>query len=90
MPKLKFKEMKSLLDKSKFMETEQLYNNKYFALWLNSRHFPELSKDQERYLMKALWAIGSSCAFIVEGSKPIPDMVTMLSNASSSTLIMAN
>ena len=90
MPKLRFKEMKSLLDRSKYMDTENLYNNKYFALWLNSRHFPELTKDQERYLMKSLWAIGSTCAFVIEGSKPIPDMTAMLSNADSNTLILEN
>lgn len=87
--KVKFKDFKRFVDPLG-IKTETLYNNKYFGLWLNSRHFPELTRDQERFLMKELWAKGSVCAFIVDGTKKDPSLETMQANNSESTLILEN
>lgn len=87
--KVKFKDFKKFVDPLG-IDTETLYNNKYFGLWLNSRHFPELTRDQERFLMKELWAKGSVCAFIVPGTKKEPSLETMQANKSESTLILEN
>ena len=87
--KVKFKDFKRFVDPLG-IDTETLYNNKYFGLWLNSRHFPELTRDQERFLMKELWAKGSVCAFIVDGTKKDPSLETMQANKSESTLILEN
>ncbi len=89
--KIRYKDMKSLLDdENKSMPIRTLYENKYFSLWLNSRHFPELTRDQERFLMKELWVKGSVCAFIVPGTKQEPSLVVMQENKNESTLILEN
>ena len=87
--KVKYKDFKKFVDPLG-KDTETLYNNKYFGLWMNSRHFPELTRDQERFLMKELWAKGSVCAFIVPGTKQEPTLATLQANKSESTLVLEN
>ena len=85
-----YKGMKSLLKSKGALDALDLYRNKYFSLWMTSRHFPQLTKDQERFLMKSLWAYGSVAAFIVEGTKKEPSLVDLQANKTESTLILEN
>ena len=85
-----YRGMKSLLKSKGALDARDLYRNKYFSLWMTSRHFPELTKDQERFLMKSLWAYGSVAAFIIEGTKKEPSLVDLQANKTESTLILEN
>lgn len=84
MPKLKFqRETTAEMEKAKI---EKYYRSKYFSLFLNAYEFDNLTPEQSRYLLKKLWAKGSACAFILEGSKKDPTLAEILSNSSDKTL----
>lgn len=69
---------------------KRFYENKFFGLFLNAYKFTGLSRLQERYLLKQLWAKGTIACFIVEGTKPEPSLKNLLSNNSSSTIQIAS
>ena len=84
MPKIKYKEFKE--QESITYEAKRFYENKYFGLFLNAYKFTNLTKNQQRYLLKKLWQNGTICAFVVDGSRPDPTLKQLLSNASIGTI----
>lgn len=86
--KLKYKDIK--YEEAESYSAKRFYENKYFSLFLNKRHFPQLTKNQERFLLKSFWQNGCVCAFILEGTKQDPSLKQMLSNSSKDTLILEN
>ena len=88
--KVKYKDIKYEQEQIEAYTAKRFYENKYFGLFLNRRHFPQLTKNQERFLLKSFWQNGCVCAFIVEGTKQEPSLKQMLSNSSKDTLILEN
>lgn len=88
--KIKYKDIKYQEEEIQSYTSSRFYENKYFALFLNRRHFPQLTKNQERFLLKSFWQNGCICAFILEGTKQEPSLKQMLSNSSKDTLILEN
>ena len=88
--KIKYKDIKYQEEEIQSFNAKRFYENKYFALFLNRRHFPQLTKNQERFLLKSFWQNGCVCAFILEGTKQEPSLKQMLSNSSKNTLILEN
>lgn len=90
MPEQRFQDIKKVTIEEDMpgLPAKTFYRNKYYSLWMGSRHFPELTRDQERYLKKSFWRTGTTAAFIIPGSKPDPTMEELLSNSSSKTLIL--
>lgn len=39
------------------------YDEKYFNLWLASRRWEGISKEQRRFIMRQFWGVGKVCAF---------------------------
>ena len=88
--KVKYKDIKYQEEELQSYTAKRFYENKYFGLFLNRRHFPQLTKNQERFLLKSFWQNGCVCAFILEGTKQAPSLKAMLSNSSKNTLILEN
>lgn len=88
--KIKYKDIKYQEEEIQSYTSRRFYENKYFGLFLNRRHFPALTKNQERFLLKSFWQNGCICAFILEGTKQEPSLKQMLSNSSKDTLILEN
>lgn len=88
--KIKYRDIKYEQEQSEAYSSKRFYENKYFSLFLNNYHLPELTKNQERFLLKSFWANGSVAAFVIEGTKQEPSLKQMLSNSSKSTLILSN
>lgn len=88
--KIKYKDIKYQEEEIQSYTSKRFYENKYFGLFLNRRHFPQLTKNQERFLLKSFWQNGCICAFILEGTKQEPSLNQMLSNSSKDTLILEN
>ena len=88
--KIKYKDIKYEAGQIQAYTAKRFYENKYYGLFLNRRHFPQLTKNQERFLLKSFWQNGCVCAFIVEGTKQEPSLKQMLSNSSKDTLILEN
>ena len=87
---IRYRDIKYQEELSEALSSKRFYENKFFALFLNNYHFKELTKNQERFLLKSFWQNGCVCAFILEGTKQNPSLKTMLSNSSESTLILSN
>lgn len=85
MPKLKFKDIKEDIEVNK-MTTLRFYENKYFGLFLNAYKFTNLSKNQQRYLLKRMWINGTAACFIVEGTRSEPSLKQALTNTSANTV----
>ena len=92
MPEERYRDIKktTIGDDMPGLAAKTFYRNKYFALWMSSRRFPELTRGQNRFLLKRLWENGSVAAFIIPETKPDPTMAELLTNASSKTLIAEN
>ena len=88
--KIKYKDIKYEKEQTEAYTSKRFYENKYFGLFLNNYHLPELTKNQERFLLKSFWQNGTIAAFILEGTKQEPTLKRMLSNSSKSTLILSN
>ena len=88
--KIKYKDIKYEEAQTEAYTSKRFYENKYFGLFLNNYHLPELTKNQERFLLKSFWQNGTIAAFILEGTKQEPSLKQMLSNSSKSTLILSN
>ena len=88
--KVKYKDIKYEEEQKEGYTAKRFYENKFFGLFLNNYHFPELTQNQERFLLKSFWANGTISAFILEGTKQEPSLKQMLSNSSKSTLILSN
>lgn len=86
MPKLKYREIVN--DEAKGYNARRFYENKYFGLFLNAYKFDNLTKNQQRYLLKKLWQNGTICAFVLEGTKSEASLKDLLSNKTKSTLEM--
>lgn len=69
------------------LSAKTYYRNKYFSLFMNKRRFPELTREQDRFLKKKLWSNGSVAAFIIEDTKPDPTMQQLLTNSSPNTML---
>ena len=89
MPKLRYREIKEEVEQETY-SARRFYENKYFGLFLNAYKFTNLTKNQERYLLKKLWQNGTICAFVLEGSKQDPSLKQSLSNSSKSTIELGN
>lgn len=89
MPKIKYRDIKPDVDTETF-GAKRFYENKYFGLFLNAYKFPELTKNQERYLLKKFWQNGTICAFVLEGTQQDPTLKQSLSNSSKATLELGN
>ena len=89
MPKVKYREIIKEVEQNTF-DARRFYENKYFGLFLNVYKFPELTKNQERYLLKKFWQNGTIAAFVLEGSKSEPSMRDLLANKTKSTLELGN
>lgn len=85
MPKIKYREIQSNGDDTKF-SAMRFYENKYFGLFLNAYKFTNLSKNQSRYLLKSMWKRGTVACFIVEGTRKEPTMTQALTNTSPNTV----
>ena len=83
--KIKYKDLIKDVDEQTY-SSRRFYENKYFGLFLNAYKFTNLSKNQERYLLKSLWANGTICAFILEGTKQDPSLKQLLTNSSVNTI----
>ena len=88
--KIKYRDIKYEQEQIEAYTSKRFYENKYFGLFLNNYHFPELTENQERFLLKSWWANGCVAGLILEGTKRDPSLKQMLSNSSSSTLILSN
>ena len=84
MPKIKYKEFKE--QESVNYDIKRFYENKFFGLFINAYKFTNLTKNQQRYLLKKLWQNGTICAFVDEDSKPDPSLKDLLTNASIGTI----
>ena len=85
MPKLKFKDIKDDIEFNK-MTALRFYENKYFGLFLNAYKFTNLTKNQQRYLLKRMWINGTVACFIVEGTRSEPSLKQALTNTSANTV----
>ena len=88
MPKLRYRELQN--EEANSFNARRFYENKYFGLFLNAYKFTNLTKNQERYLLKKFWQNGTICAFVLEGSKQDPSLKQSLSNSSKSTIELGN
>ncbi|MBO7715494.1 MAG: hypothetical protein J6S85_18170 [Methanobrevibacter sp.] len=88
--KIRYRDIQYQEEEIQSYTSKRFYENKYFGLFLNRRHFPQLTKNQERFLLKSFWQNGCICAFILEGTKQEPSLKQMLSNSSKDTLILEN
>ena len=73
MPKLKYKQIKRD-ENQEYISTKRMYENKYYGIFLNSFKFPELSEQQQHYLLKRMWRDGTISAFILNESR-LPDFM---------------
>ena len=85
MPKMKFKDIKDDIEVNK-MTSLRFYENKYFGLFLNAYKFTNLTKNQQRYLLKRMWINGTVACFIVEGTRSEPSLKQALTNTSANTV----
>ena len=49
--------------------TYEFYYHKYFNLFMNSYKFNGITREQQDYVLRKLWATGTIASFIVEGTK---------------------
>ena len=84
MPKIKYRELEN--EESKGFNARRFYENKYFGLFLNAYKFDNLTKNQQRYLLKKLWQNGTICAFVLDGTQLDPSLKDLLSNKTKSTI----
>lgn len=89
MPKVRYREIIAN-DEAKGFNARRFYENKYFGLFLNAYKFTNLTKNQQRYLLKKLWQNGTICAFILEGTQSDPSLKDLLSNKTKSTIELGN
>ena len=89
MPKLRYREIKENVEQESY-NARRFYENKYFGLFLNAYKFTNLTKNQERYLLKKLWQNGTICAFVLAGTQEDPSLKQLLSNSSKSTMELGN
>ena len=89
MPKVRYREIIKEAEQNTF-DAKRFYENKYFGLFLNAYKFTNLTKNQERFLLKKLWQNGTIAAFILEGSKSEPTMRDLLANKTKSTIELGN
>lgn len=88
MPKVKYKEIKESATDD-VLNARRFYETKYYGLFLNAYDFTNLSKEQKHYLLKAMWMRGTCAAFIIEGTKPDASLKDIISNATPSSLVLA-
>ena len=89
MPKLRYREIKEDVEFESY-NARRFYENKYFGLFLNAYKFTNLTKNQERYLLKKFWQNGTICAFVLAGTQEDPSLKQLLSNSSKSTMELGN
>ena len=89
MPKLRYREIKEDIEVESY-SARRFYENKFFGLFLNAYKFTNLTKNQERYLLKKLWQNGTICAFVLAGTQEDPSLKQLLSNSSKSTMELGN
>ena len=89
MPKLRYRDIKESVEQESY-NARRFYENKYFGLFLNAYKFTNLTKNQERYLLKKLWQNGTICAFVLEGTQENPSLKQLLSNSSKATMELGN
>ena len=88
MPKLRYRELQN--EEANSFNARRFYENKYFGLFLNAYKFTNLTKNQQRYLLKKLWQNGTICAFVLEGTQSDPTIKDLLSNKTKSTIELGN
>ena len=88
MPKLRYRELQN--EEANSFNARRFYENKYFGLFLNAYKFTNLTKNQQRYLLKKLWQNGTICAFVLEGTQSDPSLKDLLSNKTKSTIELGN
>lgn len=88
MPKLRYRELQ--IEEANSFNARRFYENKYFGLFLNAYKFTNLTKNQERYLLKKLWQNGTIAAFVLEGTQSDPSLKDLLSNKTKSTMELGN
>lgn len=88
MPKLRYRELQN--EEANSFNARRFYENKYFGLFLNAYKFTNLTKNQERYLLKKLWQNGTIAAFVLEGTQSDPSLKDLLSNKTKSTMELGN
>ena len=69
---------------------KRFYENKFFGIFLNRYKFPELTRSQQRYLLKKLWQNGTCYAFVLEGTKEDPSLKSLLTNKTKDTIALGN
>ena len=88
--KVKFKDIKYQEGEAFTFTAKRFYENKYFGMFVNHYRFPNLSKNQNRYLFKQFWDKGTVAAFIIEGTAKEPSLKQLLSNSSPNTIDPSN
>lgn len=88
MPKLRYRELQN--EEANSFNARRFYENKYFGLFLNAYKFTNLTKNQQRYLLKKFWQNGTICAFVLEGTQSDPSLKDLLSNKTKSTIELGN
>ena len=81
---IKFKDIKTVAGEK--TSAKSFYESKYFGLFLNAYKFTNLSKNQQRYLLKQMWKQGTVAAFVIEGTRKDPTLNEALSNSSPNTV----
>lgn len=71
MPKVKYKQRKKTTNQE-FLSSLRLYENKYYGIFLNSFKLPQLTQEQQHYVLKRLWRDGKIACFVLPESR-IPD-----------------
>ena len=84
MPKVRYKEVKAVENEN--YTAKRFYENKYFSLFLNAYKFTNLTKNQQRYLLKRLWSAGTIAAFVDPSTRPDPSLKQLLTNSSIGTI----
>ena len=60
-----------------------IYRNRYFNLFMSAYKFKGISNEQQDFILRKMWSLGSIGAFIVEGTLPsdaIPESVNQYPN----------
>ena len=85
--KVKYKDITYLDDgNASTFTARRFYENKYFGMFVNRYRFPNLTKNQNRYLLAEYWRTGTIAAFIIEGTKTEPTLKELLSNSTPNTI----
>lgn len=68
MAKKRYQDFKNIRNQ-RYEELVTFYRNKYFSMFVNAYKFPELTPEENRFIMTQFWETGTVLAFILADSK---------------------